>query len=94
MECDDPRSNRFAILGNNPNGVATLIEMWVFICVPFWGEWAKKVAWVLWIIAVASVTLSLSFILISQRYITSLDRVTAVKLLPIAATIVAAGTGA
>lgn len=31
---------------------------------------------------------------ISQRYITSLDRITAVQLLPIAATIVAAGTGA
>ncbi|OQD89520.1 hypothetical protein PENANT_c002G03865 [Penicillium antarcticum] len=44
--------------------------------------------------AAASVTLSLSFILISQRYITSLDRITALQLLPIAATIVAAGAGA
>ncbi|KUM58937.1 hypothetical protein ACN42_g8201 [Penicillium freii] len=78
-------------------GFATLIEMWVFICVPIWGEWAKTVAWALWIIdmvAAASVTLSLSFILISQRYITSLDRITALQLLPIAASIVAAGTGA
>lgn len=31
---------------------------------------------------------------ISQRYITSLDRITALQLLPIAATIVAAGVGA
>lgn len=30
----------------------------------------------------------------SQRYITSLDRITALQLLPIAATIVAAGAGA
>ncbi|KAJ5849499.1 hypothetical protein N7455_009355 [Penicillium solitum] len=91
----DPTNSLF--LATIPMGFATLIEMWVFICVPIWGEWAKKVAWALWmidVVAAASVTLSLSFILISQRYITSLDRITAVQLLPIAATIVAAGTGA
>ncbi|CAI7635993.1 unnamed protein product [Penicillium viridicatum] len=91
----DPTNSLF--LATIPMGFATLIEMWVFLCVPIWGEWAKTVAWALWIIdmvAAASVTLSLSFILISQRYITSLDRITALQLLPIAASIVAAGTGA
>ncbi|KAK4861847.1 hypothetical protein LT330_003882 [Penicillium expansum] len=91
----DPTNSLF--LATIPMGFATLIEMWVFVCVPIWGEWAKTVAWALWmidVVAAASVTLSLSFILISRRYITSLDRITALQLLPIAATIVAAGTGA
>ncbi|CAG8267591.1 unnamed protein product [Penicillium salamii] len=109
----DPVNSLF--LATIPMGFATLIEMWVFICVPLWGEWAKTVAWALWmvdVIAAASVTLSLSFILsvagiemasalftdsvvrISQNHITSLDRITALQLLPIAATIVAAGAGA
>ncbi|KAJ5481268.1 Tetratricopeptide-like helical [Penicillium sp. IBT 31633x] len=91
----DPTNSLF--LATIPMGFATLIEMWVFVCVPLWGEWARTVAWALWmvdVVAAASVTLSLSFILISQRYITSLDRFTAVQLLPIAATIVAAGAGA
>ncbi|KAJ5815793.1 hypothetical protein N7447_008026 [Penicillium robsamsonii] len=91
----DPINSLF--LATIPMGFATLIEMWVFVCVPVWGEWAKTVVWVLWmidVVAAASVTLSMSFILISQRYITSLDRITAIQLLPIAATIVAAGAGA
>ncbi|KAJ5135003.1 uncharacterized protein N7515_004281 [Penicillium bovifimosum] len=91
----DPTSSLF--LATIPMGFATLIEMWVFICVPLWGPWAANFAWALWmidVVAAAAVTLSLSFILISQRYITSLDRITAVQLLPIAATIVAAGVGA
>ncbi|KAJ5119213.1 hypothetical protein N7526_010850 [Penicillium atrosanguineum] len=91
----DPTNSLF--LATVPMGLATLIEMWVVICVPRWGEWATSFVWALWIVdvvAAASVTLSLSFILISQRYITSLDRITALQLLPIAATIVAAGAGA
>ncbi|BDD64377.1 hypothetical protein MAP00_009202 [Monascus purpureus] len=91
----DPTNSLF--LATMPMGFATLIEMLVFICVPRWGEWAKSLAWALWIVdaaAAMSVTLGLSFILISQSYITSLERITALQLLPIAATIVAAGTGA
>lgn len=60
----DPTNSLF--LATIPMGFATLIEMWVFICVPIWGEWAKTVAWALWmidVVAAASVTLSLSFIL-------------------------------
>ncbi|KAJ5197741.1 uncharacterized protein N7498_006858 [Penicillium cinerascens] len=91
----DPTNSLF--LATVPMGFATLIDMWVLVCVPRWGEWAASFAWALWmvdVVAAASVTLSLSFILISQRYITSLDRITALQLLPIAATIVAAGAGA
>lgn len=60
----DPTNSLF--LATIPMGFATLIEMWVFICVPLWGPWAVSVAWALWmvdVIAAASVTLSLSFIL-------------------------------
>ncbi|KAF9889344.1 hypothetical protein FE257_007454 [Aspergillus nanangensis] len=91
----DPVNSLF--LATCPMGFATLIEMWVFVCVPHWGDWAKTVAWVLWMvdaIAATSVTVSLSFILISQHYVTSLERITALQLLPMAATIVAAGLGA
>lgn len=60
----DPTNSLF--LATIPMGFATLIEMWVLICVPRWGPWATSVAWALWmvdVIAAASVTLSLSFIL-------------------------------
>jgi tellurite resistance protein TehA-like permease len=114
----DPTNSLF--LGTIPMGFATLIEQWVFICVPLWGKWARDVAWGAWmvdVIAAVSVTISLSFLLcvdfglfilflywwtptdfyhdrMSQHNTNSLDRITAVQLLPIAATIVAAGTGA
>ena len=84
-------------LGTIPMGFATLVEMWIFVCAPAWGPWATTTAWVLWMVcAVASVavTLSLGVMVMSSEYQTSLDRITAGQLLPIAATIVAAGTGA
>ncbi|KAL1969193.1 hypothetical protein VTN77DRAFT_447 [Rasamsonia byssochlamydoides] len=90
----DPVNSLF--LGTMPMGFATLVEMWVFVCVPAWGPWASIVAWVLWmidaVIAVA-VTVFLSFLLVSRDYIKSLDKITAAQLLPIAATIVSAGLG-
>lgn len=64
----DPVNSLF--LATIPMGFATLIEMWVLVCVPLWGEWAKTVAWVLWmvdVVAAASVTLSISFILSVTR---------------------------
>jgi tellurite resistance protein TehA-like permease len=60
----DPTNSLF--LATIPMGFATLIEMWVFVCVPLWGEWSITVAWACWmfdVVAAASVTLSLSFIL-------------------------------
>lgn len=60
----DPVNSLF--LATMPMGLATLIEMWVFVCVPLWGPWARTVAWALWmidsVIAVA-VTVFLSFVL-------------------------------
>lgn len=60
----DPINSLF--LGTIPMGFATLIEMWVLVCVPAWGPWAATFAWVLWMIdtvVAAAVTLSLSVLL-------------------------------
>ena len=60
----DPNNSLF--LGTIPMGFATLIEMWVFVCVPLWGDWAKQFAWALWIVDAAvavAVTFGLSFML-------------------------------
>lgn len=55
----DPNNSLF--LGTVPMGFATLIEMWIFVCVPAWGPWATTFAWVLWMVdAVASVAVTLS----------------------------------
>jgi tellurite resistance protein TehA-like permease len=60
----DPINSQF--LGTVPMGFATLVEMWVFVCVPLWGEWAKTVAWVAWMVdavVAVGVTISLSVLL-------------------------------
>lgn len=60
----DPTNSLF--LATIPMGFATIIEMWVFVCVPRWGTWAISFAWALWmidVVAAASVTFSLSFLL-------------------------------
>lgn len=91
----DPNNSLF--LGTIPMGFATLIECWIFLCCPYWGEWARNIAWAAWMLVSAAslaITAGLSYILISQSEIKSLERITAAQLLPIAATIVAAGTGA
>lgn len=95
LEIADSTNSLF--LGTIPIGFATLVESWVFLCVPYWGPWAIKVAWICWIIdaVVATVvTISLTILLISASQQQQLHRITAVQLLPISATIVAAGTGA
>lgn len=83
-------------LGTIPMGFATIVEMVVFVCVPAWGGRTAYFAWAMWmldsIVAVA-VTVSLGILLMSASHQQSLDSITAAQLLPIAATIVAAGTG-
>jgi tellurite resistance protein TehA-like permease len=84
-------------LGTIPMGFATLISAWCSLCIPYWGPWAITFAWVCWIVdavVAVSVTISLTVLLISASDRQALDRITAVQLLPIAASIVAAGTGA
>jgi tellurite resistance protein TehA-like permease len=92
----DPNNSLF--LATAPMGFATIVEMWIFVCVPAWdAPWVITFAWVLWMIdsiVAAAVTTGLPFIIMSTNdYTHTLDRITAAQLLPIAATIVAAGTG-
>ncbi|CAG5140659.1 uncharacterized protein ALTATR162_LOCUS756 [Alternaria atra] len=84
-------------LGTIPMGFATLVSAWCSLCIPYWGPWATTFAWVCWMIdsvVAVSVTISLTVLLISASDRQALDRITAAQLLPIAASIVAAGTGA
>lgn len=84
-------------LATIPMGFATLVESWIFLCVPYWGPWAATFAWICWMIdcvVALAITISLTVLLISASHQQSLHRITAAQLLPIAATIVAAGTGA
>lgn len=48
-------------IGTFPMGLATIINMICFVCVPAWGEWTRWLAWALWIFdAVVSIVSSLS----------------------------------
>lgn len=89
-------STNSLFLGTMPMGFATLIDMWCFVCVPAWGDWAAQVAFALWVVdsvAAVAVSMSLTVLLMSRSHQQSLDRITAAQLLPIATTIVAAGAG-
>lgn len=62
-------------LGTIPMGFATIVEMWIFVCVPAWGEWAAYFGWTLWIldsILAVSVTVSLGILLYVSFSIASL----------------------
>lgn len=83
-------------LGTAPMGFSTLVSMWLFVCVPAWGTWAVYVAWGMWMldsVVSIAVTVSLGVLLMSEAHQHSLSTITAAQLLPIATTIVAAGTG-
>ncbi|KAF5876149.1 putative c4-dicarboxylate transporter malic acid transport protein [Botrytis fragariae] len=83
-------------LGTFPMGLATIINMIVFVCVPAWGGWVVYLAWALWWIdAVISVATCfyLPFVIMSLHKV-ELSTMTAAWLLPIVAPIVAAASGA
>lgn len=82
-------------VGTFPMGLATIINMIVFVCVPAWGPWAITLAWTLWWIDVAisvSTCFYLPFIIMS-KHSTDLSNMTAAWLLPIVSTIVASASG-
>lgn len=43
-------ANNSLFLGTAPMGFATLVEMWVFVCVPVWGEWSRWAAFGAWVV--------------------------------------------
>lgn len=82
-------------VGTFPMGLATIVNMIVFVCVPAWGPWATTLAWTLWwidvVISVAT-CMWLPFV-IMHIHESELSKLTAAWLLPIVATIVAAASG-
>ncbi|KAL0259313.1 Plasma membrane sulfite pump involved in sulfite metabolism [Diplodia seriata] len=83
-------------LGTFPMGLATIINMTVFVCVPAWGDGAARLAWGLWWIDAAlslATCMYLPFAIMSLHGGTELRTMTAAWLLPIVSPIVAAATG-
>ncbi|KAJ9606465.1 Plasma membrane sulfite pump involved in sulfite metabolism [Cladophialophora chaetospira] len=81
--------------GTFPMGLATIVNMVVFVCVPAWGYRATVLAWTLWWIDVA-IAVSTCFYLpfvIMYKHDGQLSKMTAVWLLPIVSTIVASASG-
>ncbi|OAL37036.1 hypothetical protein AYO20_03805 [Fonsecaea nubica] len=82
-------------VGTFPMGLATIVNMVVFVCVEHWGVWATTLAWTLWWIDVAIAVITCMWLpfVIMHIHQSELSKMTAVWLLPIVATIVAAASG-
>ncbi|KAH7189126.1 voltage-dependent anion channel [Fusarium flagelliforme] len=83
-------------LGTIPVGLATIINMIVFVCVPAWGDKAAHLAWALWwidIVMAMSCNLYIPHCIMRTEGIT-LNQVTPSWLFPVIADIVASGSGA
>ena len=81
--------------GTFPMGLATIINMTVFVCVPAWGPRFITLAWALWWVDAAIAVFTcfyLPFVIISIHK-TELANMTAAWLLPVVSTIVAAASG-
>ncbi|KAJ5493435.1 Sulfite efflux pump SSU1, partial [Penicillium diatomitis] len=84
-------------LGTFPMGLATLINMFCFVCVPSWGTGAAYFIWAIWIFdAVVSilVAIGIPFLLTTNKSSSDLSSMTAAVLLPIVSCVVAAASGA
>ncbi|KAE8165649.1 voltage-dependent anion channel [Aspergillus tamarii] len=84
-------------LGTFPMGLATIINMFCFVCVPAWGVWASYFAWGLWITdAVCSVLTCfvLPFIMMTRKSDIALSSMGAAWLLPVVSCVVCAASGA
>ncbi|RDL41855.1 Uncharacterized protein BP5553_01834 [Venustampulla echinocandica] len=82
-------------LGTFPMGLATIINMIVYVCVPAWGYRAVQLAWGLWWIDVALSLVCCLFVPFTMMYYyeTSLSEMTADWIFPVVSTIVAAASG-
>ncbi|OCT51825.1 Sulfite efflux pump SSU1 [Cladophialophora carrionii] len=81
--------------GTFPMGLATIVNMVVFVCVAHWGPWAITLAWTLWWIDVAVAVTTCMWLpfVIMHMHQSELSKMTAAWLLPVVATIVAAASG-
>ncbi|KAJ5167675.1 uncharacterized protein N7482_003269 [Penicillium canariense] len=84
-------------LGTFPMGLATIINMFCFVCVPAWGDRAAYFIWAVWIFdAIVSVLVAIGipFLLTTSKNEIDLSSMTAAWLLPVVSCIVAAASGA
>lgn len=82
-------------VGTFPMGLATIINMIVFVCVPAWGSWVITLAWTLWWIDAVIAVMTCFYLpfLITHVHESQLSNMTAAWLLPIVSAIVASATG-
>ncbi|KAJ5866831.1 hypothetical protein N7534_001384 [Penicillium rubens] len=83
-------------LGTFPMGLATIINMICYVCVPAWGAWTVYFAWGLWIadVVVSVMTcFGMPFIMMTQMADIELQTMGAAWLLPIVSCVVAAASG-
>ncbi|KAL4794750.1 sulfite efflux pump SSU1 [Aspergillus venezuelensis] len=84
-------------LGTLPMGLATIINMFCFVCVEPWGHKAAYFVWALWIfdaVVSAVIAIGIPFILTTRANGIDLSSVTAALLLPIVSCVVAAASAA
>ncbi|KAJ5504959.1 hypothetical protein N7463_007833 [Penicillium fimorum] len=84
-------------LGTFPMGLATIINMFCFVCISPWGDGAAYFIWAVWIFdAVVSVLVAIGipFLLSTRKNGLDLSSMTAAWLLPIVSCVVAAASGA
>ncbi|KAL5366637.1 malate permease [Aspergillus floccosus] len=83
-------------VGTFPMGLATIINMFCFVCVPPWGDAAAYFIWGVWVFdAVVSILIAIGipFILTTKDNGVDLSSITAAWLLPIVSCVVAAASG-
>ncbi|KAF1996748.1 C4-dicarboxylate transporter/malic acid transport protein [Amniculicola lignicola CBS 123094] len=83
-------------LGTIPMGFATIVNMFVAICVPSWGGVTWRFAWGMWwldVVVSVVICFGLPFQMMTKHRVAH-ETMTAVWLLPVVSTIVAAASGA
>lgn len=81
--------------GTFPMGLATLVNMVTFVCIPAWGYWAIILAWTLWwldAVVAMSTCFYLPFVIVN-KHDSALSSMTAAWFLHIVSTIVASASG-
>lgn len=87
--------NQALFVGAVPMSLSTIVNMIVFVCVPAWGIWTGYFAWALWMVdAILSMAsaIYMPFLLIKKTQEADLRMMTALQLLPVIATVVAAAS--
>ncbi|KAK4868841.1 hypothetical protein LT330_006450 [Penicillium expansum] len=83
-------------LGTLPMGLATIINMICYVCIPVWGDWTVYFAWALWIadVVISIMTcFGIPFIVMTRTADVKLQAMGAAWLLPIVSCVVAAASG-